>query len=50
MLGGKDEYSNLLYFTYNVHKTIHAKEIEAINNYMKMENLKSCYRNRAIKL
>jgi len=37
--GGKDEYSNLLYVTYNVHKIIHATEMQTINKYMKMENL-----------
>jgi len=39
LLGGKDEYSNLLYVTYNVHKIIHATEMQTINKYMKMENL-----------
>lgn len=39
VLGGKDEYSNLLYVTCNAHKIIHATEMETINKYMKMENL-----------
>lgn len=39
LIGGKDEYSNLLYVTYNIHKIIHATETETINKYMKMANL-----------
>lgn len=39
LLGGKDKYSNLLYVTYNLHKIIHATEMQTINKYMKMENL-----------
>lgn len=38
-LGGKDEYSNLLYVTYNIHKLIHSTEKEIIDKYIKMENL-----------
>lgn len=38
-LGGKDEYSNLLYVTYNVHKLIHFTEKETIDKYIRMEVL-----------
>jgi RNA-directed DNA polymerase len=38
-LGGADDYPNLLYVTYNIHKLIHATEKETIEKYIKMESL-----------
>jgi len=44
-LGGKDEYQNLTFITYDTHKLIHAKKKETIQNYMnklkKFINIKS---------
>lgn len=39
ILGGKDDYSNLLYVTYSVHKLIHSTEKEIIDKYIRIENL-----------
>jgi RNA-directed DNA polymerase len=33
--GGLDKYKNLLFVTYEIHKLIHATQMETINNYLK---------------
>ena len=33
--GGNDNYSNLIYITKDVHKLIHATQLETINKYLK---------------
>lgn len=38
-LGGKDEYSNLLYVKYNIHKLIHSTDKKIIDKYIRMEDL-----------
>ena len=37
--GGTNEYNNLTFITYNIHKLIHATNNEIINKYLKIENL-----------
>ena len=34
--GGKDDYNNLVYVTNDVHKLIHATQLETINKYLKL--------------
>ncbi len=42
-LGGGDDYKNLIFITSDVHKLIHATEIETINKYLnKIKVTKEC--------